>query len=206
MAEAVPYTQTPKFRAAFAWIFRPKVNRKSPDKKPRYTLLMMFPKGTDLSALKAAAQAAADKEWGANAATKVKHPKFKSPFKDQAQLVDSDGNPYAGVMDGGVAIEAWSYSAPGVAGPKIDPATGKVEVLTTDADFYSGAWARAKVRPYAWTNPEGGFGISFELGNVQKLADDDRLGGGRAAVEDDFEAVDLPDAKAATGGAGSMFD
>lgn len=191
---------TPKARASFVWVFKPKADKNNPEKKPKYSVLLLFPKGTDLSELRKAAAAAAEAKWGGTAAAKTKHPKYKSPFKDQSTLVDGDGKPYAGVMEGGVAIEAWSYTAPGVVGPKMDPSTGKVEVITAEQDFYSGVWARAKVRAYAWENPQGGFGISFDLQNIQKLADDEKLGGGRNKPEDDFQPVDAPaDAASAFG-------
>lgn len=189
MADMVAGVVTPKFRASFVWVFKAKQDR-DPTKKPKYSVLMLFPKGTDLTELKTAARAAATQKWGAGAEAKMKNPKFKSPFKSQDTLVDSEGKPYAGVTEGGFAIEAWSYSAPGVVGPRKDPATGKAELLTAEDDFYSGVWARAKVRPYAWENPQGGFGISFDLQNIQKLADDTRLGGGRSKPEDDFEPIE----------------
>ncbi|SFJ68956.1 ssDNA-binding protein [Methylobacterium brachiatum] len=204
MAETVDAIITPKFRASFVWVFKPKADKRDPLKKPKYSVLMLFPKGTDLSALKAAAKAAAIQKWGSDADAKLKHPKFKSPFKDQATLVDGEGKPYAGVMEGGVAVEAWSYTAPGLAGPKLDPSTGKVEILTAETDFYSGAWARAKIRPYAWTNDLGGIGLSFDLVNLQKLADDDRLGGGRTRAEDDFQPVEAS-VEGGEGGAGDFF-
>lgn len=195
---------TPKFRASFVWVVRPKPNPNDPTKPPRYSVLMLFPKGTDLSALKTAAIEAATNKWGSDAAVKMKHPKFKSPFKDQSTLVDDKGNPYNGVMDGGVMVEAWSQYVPGIAGPRLDPATNKVEVLTSEDEFYSGVWARAKVRPYAWENAQGGFGVSFELINLQKLADDEKLGGGRPKAEDDFEPIETISGGGTT--AASMFD
>lgn len=212
MAEAVKKLMTPKFRALFVFVLRAKAQKQAegePEKKPKYSVLKMFPAGTDLKLLKEAAYQAAVAKWGADAENKLKHPKFKSPFKDGASMVDDQGKPYEGVSPGCVCIEAWSYTAPGIVGPNIDPATGKVEVLTAEQDIYSGMWARATVRPYGWTNPKGGFGITFDLQNLQKLGDDKRLSGGRAPAEDDFEAIappteggtDMPPA-----GAASFFD
>jgi hypothetical protein len=196
MAEAIDPFITPKFRAAFVYVFRGKKHKPRPGeapKKDRYTVLMLFPKGTDLSVLKKGFQDAAKAMWGDKAATITKMDSFKSPFKDALKVVNTEGEPYFPWADGWTAIETWSYTKPGVAGPKIDPATNKVEILTVEEDFYSGAWARAKVRPYAYDGRKDqlGFGINFDFINLQKLADDEKLGGGgRTKAEDDFQPVE----------------
>lgn len=186
---------TPKFRAAFVWVFRAKAPKQRPgeaEKKPRYTVLMLYPKGTDLSVLKKGFQDAAKAQWDSKAETITKMDKFNSPFKEATKVVNAEGEPYFPWAEGWTAIETWSYTKPGIAGPKIDPSTGKVEILTAEEDFYSGAWARAKVRPYAYDGrkDQKGFGVNFDFVNIQKLADDEKLGGGgRTKAEDDFEPV-----------------
>jgi hypothetical protein len=198
MADAVEAFLTPKFRAAFVWAFKPKPNKSDPDKKPRYTILMLFPKGTDLAPLKKGFQEAAKLTFGEKAAATTKLPNFKSPFKDALAVVNNEGEPYFPWAEGYTAIEAWSYTAPGIAGPNIDPSTGRVEILTVEEDFYAGAWARAKVRPYAYDGrkKQQGFGINFDLVNIQKMADGEKLstGGARSKPEDDFQPIAGSDA------------
>lgn len=63
---------------------------------------------------------------------------------------------------------------------------GNGEECTTEEEVYPGRWARISVRAYAWDHPTGGKGISFGLSNVMLLDHDDRIGGGRAKVEDEF--------------------
>lgn len=60
--------------------------------------------------------------------------------------------------------------------------------IINESDFYPGCFAHATVNPYAWTYM-GKSGISFGLQNIQKVADGEPLGGGRAKAEDDFSAV-----------------
>lgn len=198
MAESVEPFVTSKFRAAFVFAFRPKQAQARPgegEKKPRYSVLMLYPEGSDLSALKKGFQEAAKLRWDSKAEATAKLPNFKSPFKDALTIVNAEGEPYFPWAKGYTAIEAWSYTKPGIAGPKIDPSTGKVEILVVEEDFYSGAWARAKVRPYAYDGrkDQKGFGVNFDLVNIQKLADDEKLGGGgRTKAEDDFQPVEAP--------------
>lgn len=191
--EVAPFV-TPKFRAAFVWAFRAKPDKPRPGetaKKPRYTVLMLYPPGTILTPLRAGFKEAAVNLWDSKADTTVKMPTFKSPFKSALEVVNTDGEPYFPWAEGYTAIEAWSYTAPGIAGPKLDPATGKVEILTADEDFYSGCWARSKVRPYAYDGrkDQKGFGVNFDLINLQKLADDEKFGSVRSKAEDDFQPV-----------------
>jgi hypothetical protein len=196
MADNVEPFLTPKFRAAFVWAFKAKPDKPRPGetpKKPRYTVLMLFPKGTDLSVLKKGFQDACKLKWDSKAEATAKLPQFKTPFKDALAVCNTEGEPYFPWAEGWTAIEAWSYTQPGIAGPKLDPTTGKVEILTVEEDFYSGCWSRAKVRPYAYDGrkDQKGFGANFDLINLQKMADDEKFGGGgRTKAEDDFEAIE----------------
>ena len=52
-------------------------------------------------------------------------------------------------------------------------------------EVYSGCWGRAGFNLYAY-DFNGNRGIGAGLNTIQKLKDDDRLGGGRATTEEDF--------------------
>jgi hypothetical protein len=168
---------TPEFRAAFVSVFKPKGIKGDPNAKEKYSVVMLFPKDADLKDLKAAAEAAAKAKWGGKVP-----PKLKTPFKDQKEAVNGDGDQYAGFGEG-IYIQASSDTQPGI----VD---AKVKDIIDDKDFYSGCYARATVNAYAWEHPTGGKGISFGLLNIQKLRDGDRLGGGRAKPTDDFQPVE----------------
>ncbi len=73
-----------------------------------------------------------------------------------------------------------------------DSATGRAIRLGED-EVYSGCYARVSVNFYGY-NAAGNKGIACGLGNVQKVEDGERLGGGSSAEEDfEFEEVDVED-------------
>ena len=77
-------------------------------------------------------------------------------------------------------------------GTEIDRATGKAIRLGED-EVYSGCYARVSINFYGF-NAAGNRGIACGLGNIQKIADGERLGGGSTAEEDfEFEEVDVND-------------
>lgn len=171
---------TPKFRASFANVFRP--GKSMEEGKPgKYSLTMLFEPGADLSKLKAAAAQAVKDKWG------DKPPKMlRSPFRDQGE------KEFDGYVEGGIYINATSDKKPGLVDAQLND-------IIDETDFYSGCYARATVRAFAY-DKAGNKGVAFGLQNVQKLADGESLGGGRAKASDEFEAV------AESGTAGGMFD
>jgi len=171
--------RTPEFRAAFAWIARPQKALED-GKKDKYAITMLFPKGADLSALKAAAAKVRDDKWGPDP---KRWPKgLKSPFKDQGDKSD-----YEGFEAGCTFITATSIQKPGVVGPKPGP-DGKPLPIENEA-VYSGCYCRATVNAF-WYDKGVNKGVSFGLNNLQFLREGDPLGGGRAKAENDFDAVD----------------
>lgn len=171
---------TPEFRASFVNVFRP--GKSMEEGKPgKYSVTMLFKPGADLSKLKAAAAQAVKDKWG------DKPPKLlRSPFRDQGE------KEFDGYVEGAVFINATSDKKPGL----VD---GKLQDIIDETEFYSGCWARATVRAFAY-DKAGNKGVAFGLQNVQKLRDDKPLGGGGVKASDEFEAV------AESGTAGGMFD
>lgn len=179
---------TPKFRGAFVRFFEPEVNTDATGKtKKTWGCTAIFPKGADISGLKAAAQEAAKKAWGDQAPTKLKHPKFRSPFKDGSTMVDKEGNLYAGFEAGQIVVKlSTSQAAPEIVDASRQPVI-EAELCR------SGYFYRASVIAMAYDRPDG-MGISFKLQNVQKLEEGEVLGGGpRTAAADEFEAVTTAD-------------
>ena len=63
-----------------------------------------------------------------------------------------------------------------------------LQPILNATEIYSGMYANVGVTFFAYNAPQNkGIGVGLE--NVQKVADGEPLGGGRAAVEDDFQAV-----------------
>jgi hypothetical protein len=170
---------TPEFRVDWNNVFHPKKNELSG--KEEYALTALFPKGADLSAMKAAANAAIVEKWGED---KTKWPKnLRSPFRDQGE---KDGPQYE---EGAVFMNLKSKQRPGV----VD---AKVQDIIDETEFYRGCYARATVQAYAY-DQAGNRGVSFGLQNIQKMKDGEPMGGGRAKASSEFEAV---------GGGGSSDD
>ena len=162
---------TPEFRVSFANVFRPAKPMQA-GAEAKYGLTMLFPKGADLSALKKAAQDAVVEKWGADQAKWPKN--LRNPFRDQGE------RDYEGFEEGAVFINATSKQRPGL----VD---AKVQDIIEEHQFYSGCYARASVRAFAY-DQAGNRGVAFGLQNVQKLRDGDPLGG-RSRPSDDFEPV-----------------
>lgn len=188
---------TPKFRVSYPNVFKAKENPLS--KKLEYSVVALFPKGADLSALKKAAQEVIETKWGKD---KAKWPKgLRSPFRDQTEKAKIDevtGKTVlpAGHEEGGIFITLKSPTKPGL----VDE---NVQDIIEETQFYAGCWARASVNAYAYDNM-GNRGVSFGLNNIQKVGDGDPLGG-RTRPQDDFEAVDMPSAQGTNGSADDLF-
>lgn len=78
-------------------------------------------------------------------------------------------------------MNIWTNTRPGVVDQNVQPIMDASEV-------YSGMWARVTMEAAAYS-AQGNKGISFYLGNVQKLKDDEAFAGG-AKAEDEFGIVD----------------
>lgn len=166
---------TPMFRASFPHVFKP--HAFDDKQKAKYSVVMLFDKTHDITALKKAAHAATVEKWGAD---KTKWPKtLRTPFRDGNEKSD-----LAGYKDT-IFVSASTERKPGL----ID--RNKVEI-TIEEDFYGGCYARAEVVAFAYDNM-GNKGVSFALNNIQKVKDGDAFSGRKAAevvFDDDFEFDD----------------
>lgn len=170
---------TPEFRVSFPNVFKSQTNKLSG--KEEFSVVALFKKGADLSALKAAALEATEAKWGSD---KTKWPKpLRSPFRDQGEKKkEIEGREVlpAGHEEGAIFLNLKSSQKPGVVDQNVQP-------ILDDKDFYSGCYARASIRAYAY-DQAGNRGVSFGLINVQKMKDGDPLGG-RSAPEADFAPI-----------------
>lgn len=167
---------TPIFRASYPNVFKPKLN--DLNGKEEYSVMALFPKGCDLSALKKMAQDAVEKKWGAD---KAKHPtNLKSPFRDQKELA-KEGKMRPGTEDGAIFINLKAKEKPQVVDQNVQP-------ILDEAEFYAGVFAKASVNAYAY-DQKGNRGVAFGLGNIQKVKDGDPLGG-RTRAQDDFAPIE----------------
>jgi len=167
---------TPEFRLSFPALFEPKSFDTEQNANAKYSMVMVFPKSTDISALKEAAGAAILAKWP----DKASRPKnLKSPFRDGGEKEDWDGfGPET------IFITVSSKSPPGIVDQKRQP-------IIDSKEIYAGCYCRATIVPWAY-DKAGNRGISFWLNNVQKLRDGESLSG-RVAAENDFDATEEVD-------------
>jgi len=179
----------PAGRLSYPNLFKARPMPGESDDKAKFGTSVILPPDSDLTlALKMVEEAAVDK-WGKNIG-KVKRPFIKHAEKtEDAELAAAFP----------ILVRMSSAKAPSVI-------YGNGEPCTVDDEVYPGRWARVSVRIYAWEHQTGGRGVSFGLSNVQLLDHDDRIGGGRAKVEDEFEFIaDANDSAAKSGNPDSIF-
>lgn len=167
--------RTPEFRVSFPSVFEAK---SFDGGAAKFSVVMIFPKGTDLKPLKDLAQKAVLEMWP----DATKRPKnLKNPLRD-GDTDRSDRPEFAGSM----FATASTKMRPGVVGLN-KGADGKLVQLTAE-QFYAGCYAHATITAYAYSN-KGNSGVAFGLQNVQKLRDGEKLSGS-AKPDDDFDAVE----------------
>jgi hypothetical protein len=171
--------RTSPVRLSFAnGLFKAKAVEEGKEKK--YSVSLLFPVGADLSILYNIANTAA--------VEKFKDPsrvKLKSPFLRQ------DDEPYDGYQDGGVYLRVTS---PEAQQPQCIDLQGRR--LLSETDCYSGCWALATLRGFAYDKGVNK-GVAFGVQNIVKIADDDRFSG-RSSADEEF--ADILQSGAAVGG------
>ena len=141
--------------------------RERMDGTPVYSLMILFPKETDLSELKAAIHQAAVNAFG----PKDKWPKnLRGPIRDGDEKADETGED---IYRGKWFINPWTKKQPGIVGPDAKP------IMDQD-EFYSGCWCRASVN-FAAYKKAGNAGVGVYLNNLMKVRDGDRLDGRKNA-------------------------
>lgn len=156
MANDRKIVMTPEFILSFPNLFE----MREYQGKSSYQITMVFPQGSDLSALKSAAKECLDAKFPNG----CKNP--NNPFGKGDDKVDEWGE----IFRGAVYVRASTQFAPKV----VDQ--NRVEILDADK-VYAGCYCRALVAPYAY-DKAGNRGVSFSLEAVQFLRDGKRIGRG----------------------------
>lgn len=175
MAQKEPKFTTPEGILMFPGLFEPKAFEEGG--KETYQCILVFPKGTDITAIKDAVSGCATRG--------IRNPAgARNPIRDGNEKVEEWGETFKDAK----YIRISSIYPPAVVDRE------KHEILD-QRQVYSGAFARAVCRCFAY---EGKFGKGVSIGfdAVQILRDGERLGGSAASVAM-FD--DLPDDTAAQG-------
>lgn len=176
--------RTCEVRLSYVNLLKPKENKSGALK---YSVALLFPEGADISLLEKEVDRVGRERFGAKYDALVKAEKLRLPFKDQGTNLDDDGEVRPGYKAGLVYISASANEdrRPPVVDQDREP-------LVDMSDVYSGMWARCSIRPFAYDNESRG--VAFGIQAVQKIKDDEVLGGGgRVDVDDEFEVIEDED-------------
>lgn len=188
---------TPEFRVSFAYVFRPQTPM-TPGAEGKYSVACLFPHPSKMTPaykkeyegfvakIKKAVEEAIEAKWG-----KKRPANLRLPFRDQGEKT------FDGYEEGAVWFTASSKNKPGLVDARNND-------IIDEAEFYSGCYARATLRVYAYSN-SGNNGVGIGLQNIQKLRDGEPLSG-RLKAQDEFQPVAGAGEEAATVGAGGAMD
>ncbi len=136
--------------------------------EPKYSTVVLLPKGYDLSKLHAVMLAAAQAKFGETQGRELlEMKKIKLPLRKQAEMAEQ-GKVGFSDQEGDLFFNAASESQPGCVNRAREPVLNPEKV-------YSGVVANVQVQCYAWQHPLSGRGLSFDLQNVQIVRDGPRL-------------------------------
>jgi len=161
-------------------------------KEPKFTTVILFVPGADLSPLYSLYAETLAKLWSDKRMPNGAYPGLHSPFRDQAEK----GNLH-GYTPGGVFITATSKFKPAVVDQQMNPIVDEEQVR-------SGVWANVLLRPFAYGRnpPQPKKGVSFGLQAVMVIGQDQRLSGGQVDAKSVFGGLG---AIAPTGDPASLF-
>ncbi len=152
-----------------------------PGQDPKFSAVILVPKADpgNKAKIDAAIQAAAQRG----------REKFGQAFPAQPKISVHDGDggrPSDGQPFGEQCRDCWVFTASSKQRPNVVDLN--LQPILNATEIYSGMYANVGVTFFAYNAPQNkGVGVGLE--NVQKVADGEPLGGGRAAVEDDFQAA-----------------
>lgn len=164
---------TGKVRFSYVNIFKSRSFQPGQDEK--FSICLLIPKKDKKTvqdikaAINAAIQQGLAEKWGGK-----KPGNLKLPLRDGDDERADEAEEYIGMY----FLNANSNQKPGI----ID--MYKNEILDP-TEVYSGCWGRASINFFPF-NSNGNKGVGVGLNNIQKLGDDEPLGGARASAEDDF--------------------
>lgn len=164
---------TGKIRLSYVHLFEPYAIEGN---EPKYSASVIIPKD-DKETLKVIKEAIEEAKELGKAKFGGKIPaNLKIPLRDGDEERPDDES-----YENSYFLNANSRNKPGIVDINVHPILDETEV-------YSGCYARVTLNFYAYS-ASGNKGIAAGLGNVQKLADGEPLGGFTRA-EDEFEAVE----------------
>lgn len=171
---------TGKVRLSYANIWEPRSIQGS---KPKYSVSLIIPKSDTktINAIEKAIDAAIDEGLAKFGGKKPNKAALKTPLRDGD--IERDDPAYA---------DSWFLNANANETNPPQIVDANLNKIIDRAEVYSGCYGRVSLDFYAF-NTNGNRGIACGLGNIQKLADGEPLGGGTTAEQDFGSFDDLDD-------------
>lgn len=167
---------TGKVRLSYEHVWEPAAIK---DGDPKYSVSLIIPK-SDKKTIKAIQDAVEQAKQDGKAKFGGRIPaNLKLPLRD-GDIERPEDEAYANSY----FINANSKDKPQIVDKQVQPILDRNEV-------YSGCYARVSISIYPF-NTNGNRGIACGLGNIQKIADGEPLGG-RTRAEDDFDSYEDED-------------
>ncbi len=185
MANVNPaHVVTGKVRFSYEHVMKPyKGENAGPDDEAKYSLTVLVPKSDTATLAKLRAGIEAAKKRG----VETKKYKDGTPVdKLPDPIWDGDGYRADGYTEFGPEAKGmWVFTASAKLDRKPRVVDANCQDIIDPSEIYSGIWGRVAVDFYPY-NFAGKQGVGCALCNVQKLADDEPLGGSRPTAEEDF--------------------
>jgi len=174
---------TPTATANFVFLAEGRPNDRN---QIEYSMCLIWPKNTDLSALKKAFDAAGKEKFGDKWAMVQKASSFRNIFHDGD--IDKMGRDE---YKNSIYLNCKSRFPVGCCQYMKDPVTGQMENLVIDpSEVYSGCKVQVGLS-FNGYDSNGNKGVSAGLAGVRKVAEGERLDGGVRDVTALFDGVDV---------------
>lgn len=176
-----PKTGFPRGRLIWARLFEAEAMEEGND--PSYSCAILYKANQNIKPIRRAIEAAKKDQWGS-----------KPPRKLNICLIDDDrdieelAEQYDYIEPGDVILKLRRYEKMGR--PQLWDQN--VEPIESPTEMYSGCHVVADVEFFGWERKTSA-GVSCRLNGLQKVREDEPLGGGRANTKDSFEAVETDD-------------
>lgn len=182
---------TPEAILSYPNLFTPRAANPGDDEK--YSVSLVFPAGTDLSALESAAATMLKEKFGKKADALLLKVIARRKGKTEEEILIAGGIRWPfrqdweskGYPEGSTFLNVRSTRPPQVVSV-IPDENGNPSRVTDESRVYPGVIARASIDPFTY-DVSGNKGVTFGLGNVQIIRDGDRLDG-NAHASAEFDA------------------
>jgi len=173
-----PARVTVRATLSYVQVFKPYVDPKKPDDKPKYKCLLLIDKSDKASVkkIKDAIKAVEAKMITEKYAGKAPKKAIKNTFIDGDE--EKEGEEY----EDRYCINVSKHIKPKIFDRKLNP-------ITDEEEIYSGVIANVAIEFYYYWR-EDAKGITASLEAIQKVADGEPLGASSVRAEDVFEAIE----------------